>query len=182
MASQGPLNGATFTTNAPGDFPWAAPGAAAGSNDDAAAVTFTVFVSGETTEGLHATNFSFSIPAGATIDGIIVEVERSKTFTSVFDLSVKLIKGGTVSGNDKLSADAWPDTDAYKTYGSASDLWGLTWTVSDINASNFGMQISAQEGGSGGGGEAFIDHIRITVHYTAAATTSNRLMLLGVGP
>lgn len=113
---------------------------------------------------LKATNFGFSIPAGAAISGIVVEVERKESGAGVAqDNRVRIVKGGTIGTTDKASASEWPTSDAYATYGSDIDLWGETWTVDDINASNFGVAVSAL--GLTNSGTASIDHIRITVYY-----------------
>lgn len=117
-------------------------------------------------ELLKATNFGFAIPAGATIDGIVVAIERSKNLGSIVDGRVSLIKGGTVQSTDK--ADTVTDygtTDATASYGSSTDLWGSAWTDSDINSSSFGLAFSGAYNGSGG--RPRVDLIQITVHYTA---------------
>lgn len=115
------------------------------------------------THYLKATNFGFSIPTGAAISGIVVEIERKESAANVArDNRVRIVKGGTIGTTDKASASEWPTTDTYATYGSDVDLWGETWTVADINSSNFGVAISAM---GLGGGTASIDHIRITVYY-----------------
>jgi len=179
MASQGPNSGATFASVAPGDIVWDTPTNAQTSDNAYAQAIFTAVLD-QSSENLHATNFGFLVPAGSTIDGIIAEVERKSTNVAadIRDLSVKIIKGGTASGDEKASGTIWPASDTYQTYGTASDKWGLTWTSTDINASNFGLSISA--------GDFIalpwigqIDHIRLTVHYTPAS--SSKLMLLGVG-
>jgi len=61
------------------------------------------------------------------------------------EYSVKLIKGGVISGTDKSTGATIPITQTSVNYGSASDLWGLTFTDTDINASNFGVVFSTQE-------------------------------------
>jgi len=115
------------------------------------------------THYLKATNFGFSIPAGAAIQGIVVEIEHKESAALVArDNRVRIVKGGTIGSTDKASATEWPTTDAYATYGSDIDLWGETWTVSDINSSGFGVAVSAL---GLGGGTASVDHIRITVYY-----------------
>lgn len=76
------------------------------------------------------------------------------------DNSVRLIKGGTITGNNAaFTVTPWNTTDTYISYGSSSDLWGTTWTVADINATNFGAVLSA----SVNNGTAQVDHMRITV-------------------
>lgn len=114
-----------------------------------------------------ATNFGFSIPAGATIDGIVVEWEI-KTANTILDNAVRIVKGGTIGATDKSSGSYWPASDTYRSYGGAADLWGETWASTDINASTFGCALSAKRDGSGGH-YPDIDHVRITVYYTESA-------------
>jgi hypothetical protein len=130
------------------------------------------------TDYLQATNFGFSIPSAAIICGIVVEAEKSATgigtvlgigLSYVSDYSVRLIRNGTVAGNNKASATHWTGTESYHTYGSNSDIWGLAWTPADINASNFGIAFSANIAGLAMLiPNVRIDHIRITVYYLVA--------------
>jgi hypothetical protein len=124
-----------------------------------------------TTYYLKSTNFGFSIPAGSMIDGILVEVAKSKYAGSVVDNRVRIVKGGIIGLTDKSDATIWPDSASpayndYFSYGSSSDLWGETWTYTDINSSDFGFAISAVVGPA----QPYIDHIRITVTYTLASS------------
>jgi len=88
---------------------------------------------GATTHYFKATNFGFTVPTSSTITGVTVDIERSQSGTSsdARDASVKLVKGGVVTGTDKANtALEWPaGTDGIASYGSASDLWGMTLTV-----------------------------------------------------
>lgn len=130
------------------------------------------------TEYLQATDFGFSIPSAAIICGIVVEAEKSATgigtvlgigLSYVSDYSVRLIRNGTVVGNNKASAAHWTDSDSYHIYGSNADIWGVAWTPADINASNFGIAFSANIAGLAMLiPNVRIDHIRITVHYLMA--------------
>lgn len=125
---------------------------------------------GLTVHYLKATNFSFSIPSGATIDGIVVEVEKAKSGSgTITDARARIVKGGTIGSTDKSNASAWPTSDTYTTYGSPSDVWGDSWASGDINASNFGFAISAVSSGSSA--TASVDHIRITINYTTAGAS-----------
>lgn len=133
------------------------------------------------THYLKATDFGFSVPTGATINGIVVEVDKYSTASGgdedVLDYRVRIVKGGTIGSTDKSSASEWSgtDTDTYITYGSSSDLWGETWTAADINGSTFGFAIAAQHTcglcSVGVSDTTFIDHIRITVYYGATVST-----------
>jgi PKD repeat protein len=122
---------------------------------------------------LKVTGFNFTIPGGATIQGIVVEVDRyggsgTSGGRAITDNSIKLVKGGAISGDDKSTGLLWPASDphTYVSYGNSTDLWGLSWTPADINASNFGVVVSAQKGNANKDTQtAHVDHIRITVYY-----------------
>ena len=161
-------------------------GTVAWSNPDNAKVSDAVYATasnggtGGTTHYLKATNFGFSIPSGATIDGILVEIQRAKTSggnnvnNAARDSSVKIVKvDGTIGTTNKAAtADNWPLIEAYKSYGSSSDLWGETWDDTKINDIDFGVVISASLISDTGTPVAGVDHIRITVYYTEAAPAS----------
>jgi hypothetical protein len=127
---------------------------------------------GEVTVYLKATNFGFSIPAGATIDGISVNVERQANDTSFFDNAIRIVKGGEIGTTDRSISDVWPANDDTATYGGTSDLWGETWTDADINSANFGFAISVQKVGGSKNKKPSIDWINITVAYTPPDTTA----------
>ena len=71
MASEGPNDPGTITNVAYGTQAWANPSNAGSSNDSYATRTLS-----GVSDYLRATNFGFAIPSGATIDGILVEVEK----------------------------------------------------------------------------------------------------------
>jgi len=129
---------------------------------------------------LQATGFGFNIPSDAVINGIYVEVERSISEATTYtkDNSIKIIQGGSISGTDHLDTSVtWPanNADAYKAYGSSTDLWGLTWTPAQINASNFGVAVQAKNTKTSAAytNTAQVDHIRITVYYTLPTYTQS---------
>lgn len=128
---------------------------------------------------LMATNFNFNIPLDATITGVTLSCERSSnTLNGTQDSSVRLVKGGVISGNDKASASLWPTADAVATYGSSTDLWGLTLTPTDINASNFGVVINAVATLAS---TLQIDYISLTVDYTGSNQPGNRIRNMSGG-
>jgi hypothetical protein len=132
---------------------------------------------------LVATGFDFSgIPDGAVILGITVDIDRSEgdahSNGGIKDSEVRIVQGGVISTiqNKADTATWWPASasEGYATYGSTSDLWGLSWTLAQVKASNFGVAISALDAKvtKGGGAEvAQIDHIMITVEYSADPVT-----------
>jgi len=135
------------------------------------------------TETMSVTNFGFSV--SGTVAGITVEVERKSTTassTTCKDSIVQLVKDGSTGvGTNKAAAGNWPSSDAYATYGSASDLWGTTWTAAEINSSNFGVNFAAIGDTGVGQPVGSVDHIRITVETTTGATFVARRALMGVG-
>lgn len=118
---------------------------------------------------LDATDFRFTIPDGATIDGIVLEFERNNTKTD--DALVQLIKGGTPQGTDKSAGATWLLNDTIATFGSSTDKWGLQWTVADINSDTFGVAVACI--GNANNAVPQIDFLRITVHYTPSPDITN---------
>jgi hypothetical protein len=55
--------------------------------------------------------------------------------------SVRLVKGGVISGDNKATGSI-TTSDAYYSFGGAADKWGLSLTESDVEASNFGVVVS----------------------------------------
>lgn len=133
-------------THCSGIYSWTNPSNAAGSNDVYA--TFVVTTTFRTTACLKATNFGFSIPDGATIDGVAVGIERKSSQSdgsnNAQDESVFLVKEGVPAGSDKgATSTNWPTTEASATYGGAADMWSTTLTPAEVNASDFGASLNA---------------------------------------
>jgi hypothetical protein len=162
VASDGPNSAGTIVNDAAvGNLAWSTVSNSGASDNSYAAYTSTSKVSDS--QYLKHTNYSFSIPADSTINGIQVAIERKASAdggTNSRDLRVRLVKGGTVqSAEDKAATGTdWPTTDGTASYGGASDLWSNSWTRAEVTASGFGMVLQAK--GS-------VDHIAITVWYTA---------------
>lgn len=187
MSTAGPNSTATGANDSSvGTVDWNNPGNVAANDNTYAGVKINS--NGTTSHYLKATNAGFSIPAGATINGIVVEVKKYTSVTysgdeKKIDNAVRIVKGGTIGSTDRADGTTpWPnptDPGTYVSYGSSSDLWGESWTPSDINASTFGFAISVKTSCSLCGlslsDNVFIDHIRITVYYTPAATGSGNM-------
>jgi len=171
VSSQGPTSGSVFVSDATlGTVAVTNPGNALRSDNSYAAAALLL---GQSSRYLKTTGFGFSIPRDATIDGLLVEVERSSnTASAIVDNSVRIVKNGTITGDEKASAGSWPTSDAYASYGAATDKWGTGWTPSDINTSNFGLVFSARALLAA---TAQIDHVRVTVYFTG----SNRVQIQG---
>jgi len=116
---------------------------------------------------LKATNFSMGVPAGATINGILVQIERKASAAGIADVRVRIVKATGAYGSEDKSAGAWSTSEAYYSYGGSGDKWSEAWTAANINDSDFGvgLAISADPAIV-----ASVDHIRIKVYYTVAGT------------
>ncbi|MBA7641395.1 hypothetical protein ES703_49072 [subsurface metagenome] len=129
---------------------------------------------GDITHWLRATTFGFSIPDGATIDGIVAEFEKRATASGISDSSVQIVMAGSEQGDERAVAGYWPTSDTYIAHGGIADLWGLGWNAAAINASNFGVSIAARFVASDEK-TVYIDHVRITVYYTEVALTNMKI-------
>jgi cysteine-rich repeat protein len=149
--------------NAIGFFPWADLTNVFTSNDT---YSFSTSGLGNDTQYLKTGTYGFTIPAGAIILGIEVDIEKQSDLAMTFDNAVRIVKGGVVGATDRSDGAAWPAlVDTTVTYGSPTDLWGETWTATDINAAGFGAAVSA--GDSLSGDTCRVDHMPITVYYAS---------------
>lgn len=83
---------------------------------------------------------------------------------SAFDVEVTLQKNGvTVGTNYAQNGVAWPLTDTYASYGGPGDLWGTTWSYTDVNNAQFAGQLRVNIVN----GTAQIDHMRMIVYSTS---------------
>ncbi len=157
------VNDASF-----GTFAWTNPGNALTSND----IRATSAVVGQaSTNYLKCTGYGFTIPPGAGINSIIVDVERSTSTTGAGgsrDSAVRVVQGGVIGAVDQSTASAYQTADVIDPHGATTPLWGLTWTFADINAPDFGAAFAAQKNNPAQTHTLSADMVRITVDYTPA--------------
>jgi len=165
------------------DVDWTNPGNVTADDGDCA----TAVIPGKGyTYVLRLTDFGFSIPAGATINGVRVEVRRyANGGNNLRDGLVQLTKDGTTGvGSNKAIADlSWPSAPANQEYGGGTDLWETTWTAAEINSATFGVLFAAYNNHGARSRTAYVDSIRITVYYIFEAVTYSikGTILLGTG-
>jgi len=124
----------------------------------------------EASDYLNATNFGFSIPSTATIQGIEVQIElKSDTADTTSDQTIQLLVNGSRSGDNKAISDSYPTSDTTRNYGGTADTWGLNLTPADVNSTDFG--ISIQSYSSGGASTAYIDYVAIQITYSENGIT-----------
>ena len=132
-----------------------------------ASITANTFDNPDTSFLVKATNFVTGVPAGSTIDGIMVEIERYSTSTSEesSDYDVCLTKdGATRVGSDYSTGDVYNTAPEKITYGGSTDKWGTTWSQAEVVATTFGVLYKAYA--TDANAEAFVDYIRVTIYYT----------------
>jgi hypothetical protein len=114
---------------------------------------------------------NLAVPAGVTITGIQVDIEKSAAAGdngNVFqDVSVKLQKDDStlISENKAETTTDWPSSDTVVTYGGSGDLWGASWSATEANDNELGVRIQIEGNNGNGSPQAKIDYVRITVYY-----------------
>ena len=124
---------------------------------------------GGTSNYLFASNYGFSIPANATINGIELTIRRSSQETIGFgnrDNQVRLVKNNNIEATNKAVGGVYPTDLTNQSYGNATDLWGTTWTPADINNALFGAVLSVNNTNLLQSRTATVDFMQITVTYT----------------
>ncbi len=163
MSSQGPLGCGTGANDAGiGVQAWSNPGNITADDGNYAVVASATLP--YTSQYLKGTNCGFTIPSGATINGIVSEWKRFTNIGTVLDNAIRIVKGGVIGATELGLGAAWPTAEAYASYGGVSNLCGETWTDTDINSSGFGCALSC----SGSANIANVNYLRITVYYTAS--------------
>lgn len=166
MASEGPNNPTTgIDLDLAGNTPWNTTIRIVSSNNSYATVGLG-FAPPDSSNYLTSGGHGFAIPTGATINGIVVDVEvKSSSSGTALDYCALTKDQTSLIGIARSSGGTISTTEGYITYGTSSDLWGETWTDTEINDSNFGAAFYAVNNGSGAA-TVSVDHIRITVYYT----------------
>jgi Kelch motif len=131
--------------------------------------------SGGTSATLVGNTFGFSLPSGTSaITGIQVVIwEMAATAPShntLQDSTVELQVGGVASGTNLYRNGVnWTTTNTAYTYGGSTNTWGNTLTYSQVNATNFGVELIAKNVHSAGTSSAIVadvDYISMEVWYT----------------
>jgi hypothetical protein len=167
--------GTVVSDDTVGSFAWSNPSNAKTSNDSDASASPLASDAEYDSEYLKATNFGLAVPVGSTIDGIEVEIEMSCGYdfgTQPTENEVKIVKsdGGIGSTNRATGANI-PGSDSSVSYGGSSDLWGETWSSTDINDIDFGVVFSGTTYSDPFGQIISVDHIQIKVYYTESSGT-----------
>lgn len=127
---------------------------------------------------LKALGFAFTVPTTAAIRGVLVEYRLTFPGTGSFiQNSIKLVKGGTISGTDQSTGGSIASGLSYKSWGGSGNMWGLVLIPSDINSATFGSVFSATQD-SDPDRTMQCDHARITVYYQPQGVYSFMIQFL----
>jgi len=166
MPTQGP-NSATSVgsvTRGGSDIEWTNPEYATGSDDDRASV---VLVAYELSSFLWATDFRFTIPRWATVDGILAEFQVScPSAIPPFEDIVGIVRSGVQQGSTYETYTSLPAVEAYWEYGGAADTWNAYMTPWDVNDPTSGLMFGIDRDAGAGSCTSYVNDIRETVTYT----------------
>jgi hypothetical protein len=127
--------------------------------------TQIVLVSTAYTDVMIVDQFELEVPDQATVTGLTVEVLRAGD-ENVADDSVKIVKAGQVGDAERAVPVAWATELGWVSYGGGDDLWGESWTAAELNSDDFGVALSAVYALPAGNTRAYVDQVRVTVHYS----------------
>lgn len=157
------------------------PGNADGSDDNVYAVSSNTGT-GNATDGCSTFNqseddahdyynFGIAPPAGSTIDGIQVNtIAKWSTNTGTNQLCIELSwDGGTSWTSTANTTGDVQNSESADTLGGAANTWGRTWTVSEVNNTNFRVRVMIDPGGANTTA-ASLELLTVTVTYTLPST------------
>ena len=128
---------------------------------------------------LYGRGFGFNVPTGVDIAGIIVRIGIVAAGDYVWrDVKVYLTKAGSITGDNRATYTYFTAQYQYRYYGDYDDLWGTTWTPSDINNSGFGAKFAAEIVPYGRDALSIFSGV-ITVYYT---TTTGVTYTIAIKP
>jgi len=120
---------------------------------------------------LVASDFGLAIPAGSVINGIEVDIRRRSgaSGSDIVDHEVRLQHGAVLLPVNRAPLkNPWSTNWIYASYGGATDLWGRVWTPAQLNDPSFGVALAVAWNGSSGDDDAFVDHVRVIIHYATS--------------
>lgn len=135
--------------------------------EDAVVATSTTPL-GAVTAPIVGSAFGFTIPVGATIDGVVLRDKHHLTAgIGSSDNCIALYDGLAWSADNSVPNTWTPVPLAWFTTGGVADLWGLlTLTPAVVNAAAFAVGIQVLQGGGPVPTVQALDCIELTVHYS----------------
>ncbi len=125
----------------------------------------------------------FGLSFDTDINGFETRVRYSQDiYESDIAGYVWMSKNDAPTGSSKSYGTDFTTTWSTSTQGSSTDLWGTTWTASDLEATGFGVVFRADSGYNSGNSWSYpqLDFAELKVHYDAPAV-SDYLEATGLG-
>lgn len=166
MASQGPLSPSS-SINLGSGTAWSDPTYVYAS--DALYASVNLAASGGQSRKLRITNFGFSVPEDAVIDGLLAEFQMYGNGLGIDLRDVSLVNNDTPIGVAKIAVNSYL-SESYIASGDESDLWDAALTPAIVNSATFGIQFHALNVHSTEARRLYLNHVRITVFYTPTNT------------
>lgn len=119
-----------------------------------------------TTSSAVANNFrnhEFGVQVSNVIGGIELKLEISGT-TAAGTINVQLSWDGGSSWTSAKTTPTLSTTDTVRTLGSQTDLWGRTWTASELSNANFAVRLTAAPSTN----TVQVDAIQVRVYHQSA--------------
>lgn len=120
------------------------------------------------------TNDPFTIPAGATIDGLYGLFRWGGDGGDIFQIWLKDVLGVSRGYQGAPTVHGCADA-VLATAGGVADLWGGTWTPAHINSADFQCWIRYYA--TAKANTMYIDFVEITVYYTPGVTDDSADLL-----
>jgi LPXTG-site transpeptidase (sortase) family protein len=127
----------------------------------------------------YYTTLGYGIPAGATIDGIVVSLEGNRTGGRNF--RVDLTWNNNTFQTAITQPTAFGGTDSTVLVGSptTTSVWGThVWTPAEINSTNFRVRVTS----FGNGGTISLDQLLVTIYYTLPKTPTTTTLTSSLNP
>lgn len=163
----GPANPTVAVSAAGAGTPWTNPGNALASDNTYAVAALPV--STAESQLLNLTKYGMGIPTTATITGIELQLEVSATAYVPTVFTVNSIQTGTIGGSSRTESGLYSPTDVTLAFGGPNDLWGRTWTATQVNNEGTGFSIRATKA-EGKASSINVDVGRLVVYYTETTT------------
>ena len=111
-----------------------------------------------------------NVPSGATIEGLEIRVEgQGSNFAATPEI---FLNNGSSNSSGIAPSAAFNKSDQTVTYGSSTELWGLSWTSTTANAVIATIDVSTISSGV-----IFWDHVFMTVYYSEVTPLTNFITL-----
>lgn len=176
MATQGPNYpsvAADEGQNPYNDVPWDVPEDVCADDTAWAEIWAVTFDTGRYSYRLRASDFGFSIPAGAVIDGIVVEaLARTTAGSAAWALAQLHDATSSLSDNRFADGGTFPASEgSIESFGGASELWGATLTPEIVNDPDFSFCFAAQA--TDENTKIGVQYVRMTIYYTTVTWTAS---------